>query len=96
MQVDSDLHEDVELQSELQQALDVLIDECENVEMPFQSNLKFIVPYVELGECRNFKSTLVCQLNGNPTLSKDRLTRFKANILYMKPKLLIAATIILC
>ena len=41
-----------------------------------------------IGESRIFKSTLVSQLNGNPSLSKDRLTRIKAGILYMKPKLL--------
>ena len=33
--VANELHEDVELQSELQQAMDVLINERENVEMPF-------------------------------------------------------------
>ena len=81
----------MELQSELRHALDVLIDEHENVEMPSQSNVKSIVAYVEVGESRIFKSTLVSQLNGNPTLSKDRLTRIKASILYMKPKLLTAA-----
>ena len=41
-----------------------------------------------VGESRIFKSTLVSQLNGNPSLSKDRLTRIRAGILYMKPKLL--------
>ena len=90
-QVENDLHEDVELQSELRHALDVLIDEHENVEMPSQSNVKSIVAYVEVGESRIFKSTLVSQLNGNPTLSKDRLTWIKVGILYMKPKLLTAA-----
>ena len=50
--VENDLHEDVELESELQHALDVLIDEPENVEMPFQSNVKFIAAYVEVGESR--------------------------------------------
>ena len=66
--------------------MDVLIDEHENVEMPSQSNVKFIVAYVEVGESRNFKSTIVSQLNGNPTLYKDQLTQIKASILYMKPK----------
>ena len=70
-QVENDLHEDVELQSELQHALDVLIDEHEIVEMPFQSNGKSIVAYVEVGKSRIFKSTLVSQLNGNPNSSKD-------------------------
>jgi hypothetical protein len=81
----------VELQSELQQALDVLIDDHENVEMPFQSNVMFIVAYVEVRECRIFKSTFICRLNGKSTSSKDRFTQFKAIISYMKPKLLMVA-----
>ena len=44
--------------------------------------------YVEIGESRTFKSALVSQLNGNPTLCKDRLTHIKVGILYMKTKLL--------
>ena len=46
---------------------------------------------VEVGESKIFKSTLVSQLNGNPTLSKDCLTWIKVGILYMKPKLLTTA-----
>ena len=45
--------------------LDVLIDEHENVEMPSQSNVTSIVAYVEVGEYRLFKNTLVSQMNGN-------------------------------
>ena len=71
--------------------MDVLIDERENVEMHSQSSVKFIMAYVEVGEFRIFKSTLVSQLNGNSILSKDESTRIKAGILYMKPKLLTAA-----
>ena len=41
--------------------------------------------YVKVGESRIFKSTLVSQLNGNPTLFEDQTTRIKASILYMKP-----------
>ena len=66
----------MELQSELQHALDIRIEEHENVEMPFQSNVKSIMTYVEVGESRIFKCILVNQLNGNPTLSNDRLTRY--------------------
>ena len=47
--------------------------------------------YVEVGGSRVFKSTLVSQINDNPTLSKDQLTWIKASILYMKPKLLTIA-----
>ena len=51
----------MELQSELQHALDVLIDEHENVEMP-QSNVKSIVAYVEVGESR---TVLTCVFNSH-------------------------------
>ena len=71
----------MKLQSELQRALDVLIYEHENVEMPSQSNVKSIMTYGEEGKSRIFKSKLVSQSNGNPTLSKAR-------IIYMKPKIL--------
>ena len=60
--VENDLHEDVELHRELWHALDVLINDCENVEMSSQSNVKSILGYVEVGESRIFKSTLVSQL----------------------------------
>jgi hypothetical protein len=70
-QVENDLHGDMELQTELQHALNVLIDEHENVEILSQSNVKFIMAYVEVRESRIFKSTLVLlfQLNGNTTFS---------------------------
>jgi hypothetical protein len=67
LHVENDLHEDVELQSELPHATNVLNDEHEDVELPSQSNVKSIVAYISI----IFKSTLVSQLNGNPTLSKD-------------------------
>ena len=47
--------------------------------------------YVAVGESRIFKSTFVSQLNEDPILSKDCLTRIRVGILYMKPKLLIVA-----
>ena len=47
--------------------------------------------YVEVGESKIFKSTCVSRLNSSPTSSKDQLTRIKAGILYMKPKLAITA-----
>ena len=68
--------------------LDFIIDENKNVEMPSQSNVKSIVAYVQVGKSGIFKSIIVRQLNGNPTLSKDWLTWIKASILYIKPKLL--------
>ena len=45
--VENDFHEDVALQSELQHALHVVI-EHENVQMPFQSNVKSTVACVEV------------------------------------------------
>ena len=39
----NDLHEDVELQSELRHALDVSINELEKFEMPSQSNVKWLM-----------------------------------------------------
>ena len=47
--------------------------------------------YVEVGESRIFKNTLVGQLSDNPTLSKDLLTRINAGIFYMKHKLFTTA-----
>ena len=64
----------MKLQSELRHALDVLIDEHENVKLPSHSNIKSIMTFVEVAESRSFKSKLVNESNGNPTLSKDLLT----------------------
>ena len=89
-QVKHDLHEDLELQSEPWHALDVPIDEHENVEMPSQFNVKSIVACVEVGESRIFKSIHVSQLNGNPTLFKDWLAWNKTYVLYVRPKHLTA------
>ena len=80
-QAKNDLHEDMELQSELWHALDVLIYEHENIEMSSQSNVKSITAYVEVGSLglllvHKFAS----QLNGNPSLIKDWLTQIKASI----------------
>ena len=54
----------------------------------FFFSMKFILAYVHAGYSRNFKSTLVSQLDGNPTLPIDQLTQIKDDKLYMKPKLL--------
>ena len=43
----------MELQSELQHVLDVLIVEHKNVEIPCSSNVKSIVAYVEVELSRN-------------------------------------------
>ena len=48
-------HEDVELQSEVQHALNVLIDKHENVAMPSQSNVESIVAYLEIKGVWNFQ-----------------------------------------
>jgi hypothetical protein len=86
--VENDLHEDAELQNEIRCALDVLFHEHGHVEIPSQSSVKLWL-YVAVGESRIFKSTFVSQLNGDPILYEDCLTRIRAGILYMKPKLLI-------
>ena len=44
------------------------------------------MPYVEFERAKIYKSILVSQLNGNPTLSKDRLTRIKSGIIYSEEK----------
>jgi hypothetical protein len=54
--IENDLFGDVELQSELRHALDVLIDEHDNVGMPSQINVKSIVAYVEARESKMFKN----------------------------------------
>ena len=41
-----------------------------------------VIPFVEFFGHKIFKSTLVSQLNSNPFLSKDRLTRVKKNLIY--------------
>ena len=45
----------------------VLLMNMKNVDTPSQFDVKSIMTYVEVGESRIFKSTLVSQLNGNPT-----------------------------
>ena len=70
----------MESQRKLRHALDVMIDVHENIEMPSQSNVTSILTSVEVGESKISNSTLVGQLNGNPNLSKDRLTRIKVDI----------------
>jgi hypothetical protein len=61
----------VELQGALRHALNVLIHRHKDVDVPSQSNVESIVAYVEGRESRIFKSTLVSQMNGKPTLSKE-------------------------
>ena len=46
------------------------------------SNPDKVVAYVEFDGNRIFKSTLVGQVNGNPFLSKDRLTRVKKSLYF--------------
>ena len=59
------------------------------LELPFQSHVKFIVACVEVGESR-ISGTVISQLNGNPTLSKDGLAWIKVGTLYLKPINLLA------
>jgi len=41
-----------------------------------------VIPFVEYNGHKIYKSTLVSQLNANPILSKDRLTRVKNSIYF--------------
>ena len=70
------------LQSELRHVLDDVLDEHESCQVVSKS----VLPYVEFERAKIYKSTLVSQLNGNPTLSKDRLTRIKSGIIYTEEK----------
>lgn len=69
------------LEAEAQDAVcDVL-----NLEEPQVSNAlpsDKVIPYVQYGGHNIYKSTLVSQLNANPFLSKDRLTRVKNSIYF--------------
>lgn len=55
--------------------MDSIVDDEENV-------VSQISPFVEVDGKTLCKSTLVSQLNGNPTLSKDRLTRVKSGVYF--------------
>lgn len=63
------------VECELRHVMDSLVDEEEKV-------ISQISPFVEVDGKTICKSTLVSQLNGNPTLSKDRLTRVKSGIYF--------------
>ena len=72
----------MELHTKLEHTLDdVLIDENEIVDVSSQSHVMSILAYVEVGGFRIFKSTLVSQLNGNPTLLKNLMTQVKTGLL---------------
>ena len=89
-QGEHDLHEDLELHRSFNMPWMFYFLNMKNVEMPSQSNVKSDVAYVEVGESRIFKSILVSQLNGNPTLSKNRLSWIKVGM-FINPKLLTVA-----
>ena len=63
---DDEEHDEEIATSELRHEVDAILDET--------STSKKITPMVEVDGKQIFKSTLVSHLNGNPTLSKDRLT----------------------
>ena len=70
------------LESELRHVLVDVLDEHEGCQVVSNS----VLPYVEFEGAKIYKSTLVSQLNGNLTLSKDRLTRIKSGIIYTEEK----------
>lgn len=55
-----------------------------------------IAAYEEAAESRIFQSILASQLNDNPTLFKDQLTRIKVGILYMKANSILPQLMIVC
>ena len=83
------IHDEVDvsiLQFELRHVLDSMVDDHEKIPMEH-----FVVPFVLVDGSKIFKSTLVNQLNGNPTLSKDRMTRIKYGMLYTKLEKIISS-----
>ena len=56
-----------------------LVDEHE--EIPLEH---YVVLFIVVDGSKIFKSTLVSQLNGNPTLLNDRMTEIKFGMLYTK------------
>ena len=60
--------------SEIRHELDAILDD-NNVNSKVSS-------FVQVDDKIIFKSTLVSHLNGNPTLSKDRLTRVREGVFY--------------
>ncbi|MCO5555230.1 hypothetical protein L7F22_008774 [Adiantum nelumboides] len=58
---------------ELRHVMDSVVDDVEDIKCQ-------ISPFVEVDGKTIYKSTLVSQLNGNPTLYKDRLTRVKGGV----------------
>lgn len=54
-----------------------MVDEHE--EIPLEHSM---VPFIVVDDSKILTSTLVSQLNGKPTLSKNRLTKIKSSMLY--------------
>ena len=67
------------MQFESRHVLDSIVDEDE--EIPLEH---IVVPFVVDDGSKIFESAFISQLNGNPTLSKDRLTRIKFGMLNTK------------
>jgi hypothetical protein len=72
------------LEREAQDAVGEMLDTLElnpNGTLDFKVN-EVVSPLVEFEGMKLYKSTLVSQLNGNPFLSKDRLTRVKNSVYF--------------
>lgn len=67
------------VEQETRDVITELLNESEEQVRPPAVSVK-ILPYVMYGGKTIYKSTLVSQLNANPFLSKDRLTRVKNSI----------------
>jgi hypothetical protein len=69
------------VEQETRDVITELLNESEEHVRPPAVSVK-ILPYVMYGGKTIYKSTLVSQLNANPFLSKDRLTRVKNSIFF--------------
>lgn len=69
------------IECELKHDLDSLVNEHEG--NPLQN---YILTFVEVDVTKSYKSTLVTELNGRPTLSKNRPTKIKSSMSYVIPK----------
>ena len=80
LQGDPDENDEVIAVSEIRHEIDGILDEA-NDSKTITTRQK-INPTVEVDGKYIFKSTLVSQLNGNSTLSKDRLTRVRQGVYF--------------
>lgn len=69
------------VESKMRDILNEMLSNCKEQVQDMLTPLK-VVSFVEFDGNRIFKSTLIGQLNGNPFLSKDRLTHVKKSLYF--------------